>query len=232
MYQYLARELLGRPCYVLLQSEWLGTAPIFAMAGGVLGATHEHLDLALEDTLRARVAWRGRRPAVVLFDSKVRGLGLPEWATRRVVLTVLCHELAHVVCHGVAAREQDKIDREVDRLAACVAIHNTARVQETGQRGDLPPWLGHDPKWLRTALHLCYRAWLIAGVAPAIDLLFDADALALPAPRRFARALGDEPRRLVNRPVEAINETNPPRRFTALHVEAAARWILTQRKEK
>lgn len=221
----VAPDVADGPLYVLLDAEL--PAELRA-ADGPAGYTTRHLDLILRPTLERRGRWRGRGPAMVVVpDALAAGLGhLTRPARRRgfipEMLGTVLHELAHVLDLGPSRGPEPSAN--FIRFAALALEAELHGVTEptNGPRSDVP-WHRHEAAFIRTAVHLAYRA-RAQGVHMPPEDVFDATEYGLSPTRRYAAALGDEPARLAGCDFATIRATPPPVAFAELWQADVQRW--------
>lgn len=131
---------------------------------------------------------------------------------------VLCHEVAHIVpvdgagaTVAAAAFESGELDEpsayqttETDFLAAGWAYEESL---------GLPPWVGHDYKFIRRALHLRHRAELAGVSIDLFDLNVAGGFYGLSPVQAFIQAIGSEPDDFANYTFTAIEALGPPGEF-------------------
>jgi len=225
--QQLADSLLpGCQPYIVLESQ--GPPPSVRLPGA-LAFTGLALDVQLEPWLSARGDWQGRRPAIFVDDDAIRKLALEASAEhggyaaeieRHVLLATVTHEAAHVAQKGIDTRPMTDEFRE---LAEAAVAYSIAAIEDTGR----PPFLGHDWRWVRLAIHLAHKANALGYTFP-ISFLFSGESYAITEAKNFAYALGREPVNLESESIFEINTFRPPLNFVRLWQRCVGRWIEQQ----
>jgi hypothetical protein len=78
------------------------------------------------------------------------------------------------------------------------------------------PFVGHGANWLRTLLHLRYRAKRAVGIAVPLEALCDSANYRIARLELYKAALGDEPKRCRHMSFRQILASPPPMTFAAL----------------
>lgn len=203
-----AKDLAGLPVYVLPLSS-IDAQPM-TPACGAIAWTGFALDLELKEQIPD---WRGRGFCCVINDAD-DALLLSE--RDRAVHTrwhgAAVHELAHAVTWD---REWFTGGREL-RHRIRARLNERARLKQQAPDPTLPWADGHDNAWIRSAIHLCYRARLL-GVPLDGELCGVAGPnYGLSVPARYAEALGAEPFAMEDFSIRQVLETRPPAAFEAL----------------
>lgn len=222
---HLAPEL-GRT-YVVLPRDLPET---FAVAERhLIGLTMPGLELVVQTRLETLGLWRGHVPAILVNPTECTLRDQPA-ASRRVRRThflteffgACVHELAHLFEDGETVIEPITTNR--------VASHNALRKMMSGQvelnsgpRAEIP-FHGHEHRFIRTVLHLAYRATRAGTQLFSCDV-FSGGTYALSSAWSYAAALGDEPERLSYMPISAVLETRPPSAFVDLWRDDVLRWL-------
>jgi len=198
------RDLEGVPLYLVPQSI---LPPECGSGDHCYAYTLGSLDLYLRDHIPG---YRGRGPCVVINDialaENYAGEDL-EYFTQ----TTLIHELAHVLDRPAVYEDRTGVDPNKLKFEALVVAHITAKPI----REEIPRYHGHEAKFIRICLHLCYRAQ---------QLGFDIYHVAVCAGYRYGlshashylEALGDEPARCMGMLFRDILATEPPPAFSSL----------------
>jgi hypothetical protein len=188
------------------------------------GWTGPTLDLALRGWLTAIGRWKGRRPAIVLDDTHFWGNGLAasrgeqdvaDYIFRQHATGVLVHELGHTIDVGV---ERSEPTPDLELLAKAINSRACPAYR------DYPvPWLGHGATWIRTALHLRFRALQIGHVME-LGTVFSSDKYSLSHPYRYWGALLPEMKWMVDVPIFELAATSPTAEFVDLWRADVKRW--------
>lgn len=227
--QQLAEILLpGARPYVVLESEG---APL-PDTSNAFAETHPQLDLMLEEYLLARKVWRGRAPAIGIFDIRVREVvkeatcdeDLAAERNRQLLAALVAHECAHVVEFGIDLSPPTQASRA---FAEGVARFSVQFPESETVKLALPPMRNHRLKFIRLALHLAHRASVVGSHFPT-ELLYSAEDYGIAAPHVFEAELQGEPKDLVNESIFEIPSFRPPRGFTQLWNDYVREWISKQ----
>jgi hypothetical protein len=135
---------------------------------------------------------------------------------------VVLHELAHIIDIG-----PDEPDPPAELIAAgrrLLAADSNGSEPPSNGPGAAIPWRWHESGFIRTALHLAYRA-----AARGLDLsptdVFAASDYDLSPTRRYAAALGDEPDRLAGLDFATIKSTPLPTALVDLWKADVQAWM-------
>lgn len=228
----VAPDVASGPFYVVLRPDL--PAEYQGGDGGALALTSRHLDLMLRPTLERQRRWRGRGPTILLDPVAIAADAAyrPRPSRRRVfppvVMGVVLHEFAHIIDAGARDDETEPDPDLIQFGRLTLATDLTGVVLPTNGPGAGVPWRGHEWPFIRIALHLAHRAAALGVDVTARDV-FDARDYELSPTERYVAALGDEPQRLVGRPIATISQVSPPAAFVALW-EANVRAWMSQRK--
>jgi len=201
-----AQDLGPLPLYIVPQSR---LPPELGGGSVANGYTASRLDLHLRDFIPD---YRGRGPCMVVGDRNLWARDADDFLYSFQATSL--HELAHLLlrpwyfCEPVNA-SPEALHREARKVADMVAT-------EPPEDG-LPPFMGHESQFIRTALHLQHRAAKV-GVWIAPNDLCAGRQYGLSHARRYQLALGDEPQRLADKPIMRIVATEAPIEFTELWV--------------
>jgi len=183
------------------------------------GFTSPNLDLCLRPAIGAR--WRGRGPCMVVRGVETVG-AMDAHDAEQAFLSVAIHELAHIVARYPLLSDQSESDHaaiaaQADRLAQQVAAPRPIETR-------LIPFFGHGARFIRTALHLCFRAALV-GTPMSPTAVFNGEGYCLSHVNRYRTALGDEPNRMVADSFREILEQPYPPEFWQIWTTDVAQWL-------
>jgi len=199
------------PTYVL-PADGDGSRPL-AVTGGLLAFEYRH-------ELETAGLWSGWGfLAVVDLD------GVDDYLTGTAVLT---HEWTHFLEHLaftsalIAAAPPETLLQDAPPAPEATA-------EALGARATMPPWTGHDRRYLRLLAHVVYRLQA-AGWPGDVDDCFPSRHYLLSRASRYAEHLGTEPAYLADLPICRILETRCPSDYTAFAAadmkHAIRRWHL------
>ncbi len=193
----IAAELIGRPVYVALQSQGVPENIGGKHIGGCYG---RRLDLSLKSWLQAEGRWHGRRPAIYIDDVREELFGC-----------VLIHELAHVADVGFSDSP--------------FVFETTLQAEATlwAETRDNPPVIDravgydtvHGPQFVRACCHLWHRSRAL-GCFYSPTEIYNGKIYNVPEAWPAMDALGDEPQRLEELPIELFLNLPAPERFNNL----------------
>jgi hypothetical protein len=206
-----AQELANLPLYIVPQSRLAE----LGFADDQHGLTCLRLDLFVREYMEN---YRGRGPAMVINADAIRQCNHPDDVEYIILATVL-HELSHIVerptHHAEWHADADPMRIKFDALTVAYATHEPQPV-------DVPAYDGHDHVFIRTCLHLAYRAEQ-AGVEICPNVICAGRSYGLYPATSYQRALGDEPAQLRHLKFQEILAIEPPAAFTALWQHDVAR---------
>lgn len=203
-------DLADSPLYIV----WQGNLPAdHGQAKSCHGCTAPSLDLWVKSHIEN---YAGRGPCMLINDIAM-GEDLPsmEAFESRATDTVV-HELAHIL---------DREQLYADRAGVSEDRITFERLVVFKDLDEAPPetppdnlWLGHGAPFIRLACHLAYRAQQLGFEIVPADLCAGYRYGLYPA-IEYARALGDEPERMIDSSFAEIRATEQPHRFGKL-------WLL------
>lgn len=210
-------DLAGVPVYVVPVS---ALPDDFGTAEACIGATSPSLDLYLQSTLGS--AWRGRGPAMIINDLVIETDWRAPEDCKLVFLLSVLHELAHILERDQPYRERP--DARPERLTweTLLLAQTVAEPEPLDLR--IPPYAQHGDSFIRTCIHVAYRACLLDVYARPSGLCAGARYGLSPA-CLYAEALGDEPERLAEASFREILARPPPDAFAALWNQDVADWL-------
>jgi hypothetical protein len=198
------QDLANLTLYIVPQSR---TAEL-GFAEDLHGVTCLSLDLYVREYVDD---YRGRGPAMVINEDAIRQCSHPDDVEYILLATVL-HELAHILerpTHYVdRPADADPLRIKFDALTVARATHEPWPV-------DVPAYECHDHMFIRTCLHLAYRAEQ-AGVEICPNVFCAGRGYGLYPATSYRRTLGDEPEQLRQLKFQEILAIEPPAAFTAL----------------
>lgn len=167
--------------------------------------------------------WQGRGPCAVINEIGIVedfGEEVLEHATTNIVLHELAHMLDRPALYYVrkdAGSGQMHIGDPTDECPDRLHFDSLVLIESSKQppRSDLPPYHGHGLSFIRTVIHLAYRATLV-GFDTAPAGIFSGTRHGLSLTREYQDALGDEPSRLLDLTFRDIASTKPPAAFADL----------------
>lgn len=166
----------------------------------------------LEKHLQAIGEWRGPGEMLVFVD---------EPRSLELALPIVLHELSHCLPKRPAIHEPEPTP---ELLQANFRAYQKMAV--TMRDATRPPWHGHGLSFIRTAIHVCFRAvWHRRH--PLLDLesmTVAGGTYGLSPARYYKQALGDEPASMLGSTFADILSTPPPETFTMLFQDDTARW--------
>jgi hypothetical protein len=197
-------DLANLPLYIVPQSRLAE----LGFADDLHGVTCLSLDLFVREYLED---YRGRGLAMVINAYAIRDCSHPDDVEYIVFATVL-HELAHILERpaSYAERTPDEDPLRI-RFDALTIAHATRQPWPA----DVPAYHGHDHVFIRTCLHLAYRAQQ-AGIAICPNVFCAGRGYGLYPATSYERALGDEPEQLRHLKFQELLAIEPPAAFTAL----------------
>jgi hypothetical protein len=208
-------DLVDTPLYILPQSrlpDYLGGKSICE------GYTAMSLDLHLKAFIGS--AWRGRGACMVINDTC-----FSDWMDadeiELTVSAIVLHELAHILERSTNYRDrQGEPPVRIQFEALCIgdAVAREAELEEIAC-----PFLGHELRFIRAALHLRHRADVLGTLVPLYGYC-GGNQYGLSHPSRYREALGDEPTRLADMSIRDILNTESPEAFRFLWATDMAHW--------
>jgi hypothetical protein len=175
-----AQDLANLPLYIVPQSRLAE----LGFADDLHGVTCLSLDLFVREYLED---YRGRGPAMVINEDAIRQCSHPADFEYILLATVL-HELAHILERPTHYAERtadvDPMRIKFDALTVAHATHEPWPI-------DVPAYEGHDHVFIRTCLHLAYRAEQ-AGVEICPNVFCAGRGYGLYLATSYQRALGDK----------------------------------------
>lgn len=214
------------PLYVVTRHD-LQRAGLNFPAREVMGITGPCMDQIVLPAIGDR--WHGRGLGVVLDEREL--LGDTRWndgfgQTRRHwiesfaarVLDITLHELAHGLADGYRGLLERSTISEAD-----AAGERSRLLGEPASIGR-PPWHLHGPRFIRALIHLEHRAKR-AGHRVGLYTMARFSTYALSPAWMYREALGDEPRRMVDRSFVEINAEAMPASFVRLFNSDALAWV-------
>ena len=204
------------PIYIISRSELDYRFDASAGCGGYTNAT---LDLKLKDELKSIGEWFGRGFSTVIFDGLIRSLtsSLSPGELDDHLIRLVLHEVCHRFQRGRSVTMlEDETNWEPVMQRAMTAIR-----QEMDSKPDPPkktPWENHESDFIRTALHIQYRAEAV-GFPVRISDLWHSEFYKLGPIEEHAEALDDEPQRRVGESLFDIAESEPPADFIQFAAE-------------
>ncbi len=195
----------------------LGATPLYIVPtctlpedyGGTIdcrGFTTPSLDLYLKDDIPK---YRGRGPCMVI-EYPIPGDLLPEDVEHSALVTVL-HELAHILDRPALYADRTGVNPDKIKFESLVVANPSRKPRRT----DLPPYFGHASEFIRACLHLRHRVRL-AGIHIAANNLCGGWQYGLSPASQYARALGNEPARMIDATFRDILTSPPPTPFREL----------------
>ncbi len=209
----VAPDVAQGPLYIVLRSD---LPPEYRSGDGPEGRTVRHLDLIMRPVLERLGRWSGRGPAMIIDPQRIAAGSMhrPRPSRRRVfrpsAMGVVLHELAHILNLG-----PDDSNPPAGLILAgrrLLAIELSGLGVPTNGPGAAVPWRWHEWGFIRTVLHLRYRAELL-GVKLSPTDVFIASDYELSSTWRYLSALGDEPARLTDHDFARISAISPPSVF-------------------
>jgi hypothetical protein len=132
------------------------------------------------------------------------------------------HELGHILERPALFHDRPNVvPMCLKREAANIARLVTSDITESEK---IVPFLGHGMRFIRAALHLCHRAKL-AGFAITPSRVFCSSYYGLSHASCYHKALGTEPRRLIDARMLDILRSPPPKAFSRLWTADVVRWF-------
>ncbi len=223
----VAPDLSDGPLYILLRSE---LPPDIQKPPHTIAFTMQILDLILRPTLERLGRWRGRGPAMIIDPAEVAAVSAhrPRVSRQRsfkpVFLGAILHELSHILDLG-QDEEADPPALVVEIGRRVISAESASELPPSNGHGAPIPWRLHDWRFIRVALHLAYRAIQAGEQISALDII-DTAELGLSPIWQYAKALGDEPDRLVHQSFAVIHATPVPKAFAAVWRRDLLRWLL------
>ena len=137
-------------------------------------------------------------------------------------IEVLLHELSHALpLHPKAPASTRPVSPEEARYLVAWSVGPPAPGLSFG---DLPPWIGHEDKFIRRLLHLVHRAERLGHSVRLRRTFGDTSAYGLRSICAYQAALADEPARSVGKSFWEIEQTDPPAKFTRFFKEDTERY--------
>jgi hypothetical protein len=134
--------------------------------------------------------------------------------------STVIHELAHIVARYKLFAERDENDRQSIAAEAAAIGARAAGPRPLEYR--MIPFFGHGATFIRTTLHLCYRADQVG--TPGSPLVAGPGYL-LSRKQLYRAALADEPQRMINARFIEIVSAPYPEAFWRLWVDDVAHWL-------
>lgn len=218
------RDLGGTPVYVVPVS---ALPEHFGLAGACHGYTTPSLDLYLQPTLGP--GWRGRGAAAVINDIALAN----DWADAEdfelAFLLVALHELAHVLERDQLYRARP--DASPERLIHETLVLAQAVAEPEPAAPQTPPFQHHGDSFIRTCIHVSYRANHLNVPARPSGLCAGSRYGLSPA-YQYGEALGDEPEQLAEAKFRDILARPLPDAFVQLWNQDVTDWETRTRYRK
>jgi hypothetical protein len=219
----LAAALLPCKVYLLFSSEG---APLSLSLPNALGVAGASLDLSAWPWLAGRDGWHGRRPAVFIDDSAIMAMMLDDWGITPdriapefadLLNSVALHELAHVATIPADVEPETAARREYAETLHAYVAATFDFPQST------PPWFGHDFTFVRSALHLRFRALQIGAFCSAGNMI-DSQFYGLSPVYFYWQALMGEMKCRQSLPIFELAHVRPSNSVLALWRSDVKRW--------
>ena len=175
---------------------------------------------------------RGPGPAVVVDErflceyakAVARGrFAPPRLLAGQLFLGVVAHEYGHVLQTGW--RHELALEELPAYIVGAESMAEAQLAQPPAPLTERPwPFAHHGAVFLRGVLHLHYR--LRAALGIRFEPSFEADTYSMSSLWRYRSAIGDEPERMVDVPLQEIHGTLPPERFRELWKDDLRKWWL------
>lgn len=210
-----SHELANVPVYIVPQS----TLPAELGRSSVCdGFTSPSLDLYVREFIPD---YRGRGPCMVINDLTLCEQTDPA-DFEQAMLAVIIHELAHVLERPMLYRMRDETSDVVLAREAAAVVDVIS--SDPSDHELAVPFLGHEVRFIRVALHLRYRAATAGTDLPEATLCAGRD-YGLSHACRYREALSDEPARLAEQSISAVLARPPPLAFTRLWESDRDLWF-------
>lgn len=209
------QDLGDVPVYVVPQTRLPAD---FAGPSQCEGYTTGSMDLYYRDAIGS--LWRGRGACMVIDDTDLDRMDALDMELH--FQSVAIHELAHIIerpalFHDRPMPAPDAIRREATNIAKAVAA-------EEPDIEKFIPFLGHGPRYIRCALHLCHRA-RAAGIPVAPCRVFMGRRYGLSHISLYQKALGSEPRQSADVRIHDLLDTGLPKAFMRLWTSDVVHWF-------
>lgn len=212
----IAPEYAGVPCYFV-------PAGAVGSACPVAYTSPRHCEI-----VRPQVqGWRGPGFAMTYRRDALAEIA-PPGQLPRLFHSIAVHEFAHGIVEGWLARAIDPTTAPVaEDVAAAVALrwasdHAQNETEDTAHRADLGDFLDHPASFIRTALHLLWRAHFMFGMRLRADIVIGNHAF---SPWAYEEALADEPSRMRDKPFAEILARPLPKAFRRMRV-SETEWFV------
>ncbi len=241
--QRIANHIMEQDCSVrvVLNSQLPAELQVPEDSWGLAGETV---------TLSLRNLWRERKRSaddcefVIIHASEITAYAREQVRYRdgqtaedleqRLLLSVLLHELAHVVERppvppfSPSRHHQGSFSRR--GLSRLFASDDKRWIFDKDT-----PMLGHGWRFIRSLVHVVYRfrrLFRLATVQPYNDIALDSFTYRLSDLPLYIDALGDEPYRLRNQAFSVIRNTEAPAKFRELFRSDVKRWLELESETK
>ncbi len=159
-------------------------------------------DIQMSSQLSDLCQWRGPGFATVIYLDR-----LP--STLRHIGGVALHEFAHWLTFPDRPGTYGEMKSETaNELVSCA----TRSAEETDLHS--PPWIRHEPDFVRAACHLAHRAGLVSEIVPW-NLCFSGPYYDV-GEMVWMRTLADEIRQMERVPIRDVLQRDPPNDFRDL----------------
>jgi len=199
------RDLDGIPLYIVpefrLTPEQGGNSACYAYTASSMDLYHQKV---IGDQ------WTGRGACIVVNDTELRRLVPSDTQLEKAIKAKVLHELAHILEWPSPYKPRPDADRATIRREAAKVGKEVSRHLTPKERRK--PWLGHEARFIRIAMHLRYRAER-AGVYIISSMVHRAEDYELSPTIRYVQALGDEPERMMDATIHEICATKPSEAF-------------------
>jgi hypothetical protein len=204
----IAPELAAAPFYVL------APPPGYPQLPHIRAFTHKDVDYKIRKALIKRGEWQGPGATIVL--------NMDLLSDRESIVGALIHETSHNTPATAPPEDHEPTDEEfanqVEVIGLWAAMPADAAVAA-------PLWHPfHDWKFIRRCLHLRHRAAKFGYDIPYPAIQASGWMYGTSGTWRYARALGDEPQRMIDATFEEIENASPPAAFVELWESDTSAW--------
>lgn len=176
-------------------------------------------NVAIRDRLVSRGEWQGPGPTLVLLPDDFKR---DTEGNRKCLAGRVLHELTHHLPF------QPITDESCDEARAVhlQQYQEWAKPESKANRKPGPPWQQHGLRFTRACLHIHFRTvWHRWPMAFDLDdLAFAGSTYCLSSPYSYRRALGDEPGRMIDKPLTDVLKTPAPQAFADLFRADVEAW--------
>jgi hypothetical protein len=200
------RDLDGQPLYVVLRSQ-IDDDRVDCL-NGCRAYTGFATDLHLQSWLERAGRWRGRGPAMLIYDQK--------FCCETSMQATAIHELAHILERELNAFNTVPLEEWPADSRHYLSLDYSAQNPQDCRPSSEPAWYQHGAEFIRVGIHLTFRAYAAGFPIGAAMPLIAGEAYGLSPIHDYAEALLSEMEGFPQPPLRSLANRPPPRAFAEL----------------